>query len=321
MESQQEKFEALLSNAEQIEKRARLRAWISSIIPIVVAGIFLAVTVLQIRLAQDELTTVQEELTDTEQTLDATTIEYEEAQSSLSEVQEELTETRLELKEADQQLVKIEAELQTANSLVAETQKQLEETTLVLTTAQQELETTQGQVVELEVQLNDLNQDITFAEEQLQVYREAETFQPYICKIEPEDAKRWLSYLDDNYTDQHVKVFNLLMELQLQGVKFSINGASIEEGYNSPNFATYILQKNNLLPPQYDDKKLPWEQLGTVRRLGQGDIVYYQSGYTMFYFFNENQRCVIGMTPAGIISLVPDFAEVLGYLKVPYPNQ
>jgi hypothetical protein len=321
MTSQQEKFQALLSDAEHHERQAQKRTALFTLIPIVLAGIFLGYTIWQIRVAQDDLAGVQETLSNTEQTLSETTLEYEETRAELVEVQDELSESHTELEDADEQLGQVEANLQSANSLVAETQNQLDATTLLLKTAQDELLTTQAQVVDLEAQLKKLHQDITFAEEQLQVYREAETFKPYLCNIGPEAVKTWSGYLYANYSSIHADVFNHLIRLQLEGVKFSINGASIEDGFNSPNFAAYILKENGLSSPQYVPSKLPWEQLETIRRPGQGDIVYYKSGYTMFNFFTEDQRCVIGMTPAGILSLEPDFATIVGSLKVPYPNQ
>jgi peptidoglycan hydrolase CwlO-like protein len=321
MTSQQEKFQALLSDAERHERRVQKRTTLFSLIPIVLAGIFLGYTIWQIRNAQADLNSVQEALSNTEKNLNETTFEYEETQAELAEVQGELSESHAELEDADKQLGQIKADLQTANGLVAETQNQLDETTLDLETAQGKLITTQEQVVDLETQLEKLNQDIAFAEEQLQIYQEAETFKPYLCNIGPEAVKIWSSYLYANHSSTHADVFNHLIRLQLQGVKFSINGASIQDGFNSPNFAAYILKENGLSSPQYVPSKLPWEQLETIRRPGQGDIVYYKSGYTMFNFYTENQRCVIGMTPAGIVSLVPDFATIIGSLKVPYPNQ
>ena len=45
-----------------------------------------------------------------------------------------------------------------------------------------------------------------------------------------------------------------------------------------------------------------------------GSVVFYKTGYTMFYFLDTYQKpFVIGMTPLGIASLEPDFAEVTGY--------
>ncbi len=38
----------------------------------------------------------------------------------------------------------------------------------------------------------------------------------------------------------------------------------------------------------------------------------------MFYF-TAPEEFVVGMTPVGILTLRPDFAPILGYLKVAYP--
>jgi hypothetical protein len=321
MSSQQEKLEALLSDSERHERKARRRALLFSLIPIVLAGMLLGYTIWQIQAAQDDLAGVEEKLSDTQQILDETTIEYERTETTLSQVQGDLSDSQVELMDANGQLEQIQVELQTAHALVTETQNKLDETTLELRTAQEELQITQQRMDGLEVQLEKLNQDITFAEDQLQRYREAETFEPFLCNINPERAKDWPGYLYAYYSDKQADVFNHLMRLQLQGVKFSIHGSSLKDGFNSPNFAVYVLQENGLLPPDYDPTMLPWEQLQPVRSPDQGDLIYYKSGYTMFYFFTGEQKCVIGMTPAGIISLTPEFAETIGYLQVPYPNR
>jgi len=187
--SQQEQLEALLSEAERHEHRVRIRTILYSLIPIVLAGILLGFTIWQIKSAQDELALVQLELTNTQKELDDTIGEYQQTQQELLQVESELTETQGELGEVNTQLVQKQTELQEANDLIAETQLLLDETTTELEAVQEELRRTQQQVEDLEAQLETLNQDIAIAEEQLRQYREAGTFEPYLCSFTPQSVK------------------------------------------------------------------------------------------------------------------------------------
>jgi hypothetical protein len=50
-----------------------------------------------------------------------------------------------------------------------------------------------------------------------------------------------------------------------------------------------------------------------------GDVVFYQAGYTMFYYeYRGGSPFVIGMTPLGVLALKPDFAPVISYGAVDY---
>jgi hypothetical protein len=74
-------------------------------------------------------------------------------------------------------------------------------------------------------------------------------------------------------------------------------------GYNSPGFATLILQQVNRLPGR-GLNELPREN-GPPHL---GDIVVYESGYSMFFFRDHARReFVIGMTPRGVLALNYDF--------------
>ena len=291
MSSQFDQLETILDEAKKHERRARQRTLLYSLIPIILAGILLGYTIWQIKTAQ----------------------------YSLNEVEGELLDTQTELVEINTEFEEKQAELQVANTLIAETQNQLDEKTALLETVQEELKSTQLQVEDLKLQLETLNEDIDSAEEQLRQYREAGTFEPHLCYLEPRQVKETPYDLFWLYSAKHARVYETLTYDSYRGIYFSINGASVEEGFNSPNYAIHILQQNDLLPTNYDANKRLWEQLTQISSPAMGDLVYYRSGYTMFYYKYEDQECVIGMTPAGVLSLTPDFSEVAGYLKVPYP--
>ncbi len=51
-----------------------------------------------------------------------------------------------------------------------------------------------------------------------------------------------------------------------------------------------------------------------------GDIIFYETGYTMLYFMDaRNSPFCIGMTPVGIMTLNIEFGpRIIGYGRVEY---
>jgi FtsZ-binding cell division protein ZapB len=113
-----------------------------------------------------------------------------------------------------------------------------------------------------------------------------------------------------------------ILEMQKMNIGWKLDGRSPQEGFDSPSFAAFMLEKHGLL-----DR--PAFEVSSSSRLREiipptaspevGDIVFYSLGYTMFYFLDERGRpYVIGMTPLGIIALKKDFAPIIGYGKINY---
>jgi hypothetical protein len=77
-------------------------------------------------------------------------------------------------------------------------------------------------------------------------------------------------------------------------------------GYNSPGFATLVMQQLHKLPIGGNLDSLPRDN-GTPN---VGDIVVYDSGYHMFYFRDHDRReFVLGMTPFGVTALNYEFGS------------
>jgi hypothetical protein len=94
--------------------------------------------------------------------------------------------------------------------------------------------------------------------------------------------------------------------------KWNLYGNSPEEGFNSPNFANYILKRSGISAPSLEGG----ETTDTPR---PGDLAFYPGGTVMFYFRDANdQPFVIGMTPLGVLSLNPDFAKADRYAHLPH---
>lgn len=176
-----------------------------------------------------------------------------------------------------------------------------------LSQAQIDLSTAQTALAEAEIQ-------IALKEEAGRVLAEGQ------CKIDEMVLKEYSS----DYTPQ-AQMLIFLLERQQMNIPWNPGGFSEADGFDSPNFALYALERQGLMPASVEPGTPPWQLLPTISVPADGDIVYYQSGYTMFYYelpasygSQAARTCVIGMTPIGIISLPVDFAPPLGYLQVPY---
>lgn len=116
---------------------------------------------------------------------------------------------------------------------------------------------------------------------------------------------------------------HLLSVVMDHNPRWRYGGASLDEGFDSPGFALYILK---MVTSRYDH--LPADVsmsalMESTSRTGHprsGDIVFYEAGYTMFYYdIPDIGPFVIGMTPIGVHALRPDFGpRILSYGRVEY---
>lgn len=312
-----EPLNSLLERAEERERQSRRRTLYYSIVPVVLVGILLAFTAWQIDRARKDLKTVRAEYQSTQQELAKVSSDFNAVQNQYSQVQVQLSETTTQLSQANAQLIDKQSAIQIANVEAGQIQQELYRALSDLNAARATITDTQKTIASLQTQLNSLNLDIADAEVQLSMMRSAEPFRRSIYTMDAVQEKEFYNQLYAA-SQTHERVYSLIKSMQYQDVKFSIRGASPDAGFNSPNFAIYVLQQYDLLPAKFDINGRPWEQLSAIKAPKMGDLVYYEGGYTMFYYENQGQAFVIGMTPAGILALKPDFAPILGYLEVPY---
>jgi len=146
------------------------------------------------------------------------------------------------------------------------------------------------------------------------------------------DAKQLMSY-----EPCQARVLARTLELRDQNVRWKVGGVNPEQGFDSPNFAAYVLNSEGLLPEQ---QLKPEASAGIAREQARlmtmlpsegnpsdGDVVFYKTGYTMFYFTGvglqegvplAERGFVVGMTPFGVVALTPDFAQRIGVGRVDY---
>lgn len=118
------------------------------------------------------------------------------------------------------------------------------------------------------------------------------------------------------------ELLDRIFTLRREGVGWHLGGQTPERGFDSPGFAAYVLKQAGRLPREPGESLLAAsrqlaQRLEPTDDPGMGDLAIYPAGYHLFVFENKDRRrYVIGMTPAGIVALRPDFAKVLGYRKV-----
>ena len=283
MDFSEEQLESLSRKIEERERLARRRAWLVTIIPIFLAGLLLAYTIWQISIKQNELNQIERDTS-------ALRTHVPQAQNTLAAALTSQVEVEATKAQVQAELFQAQVDLSQAQATLS-----------------------QGQAV-LATQIVEIGQ-------KEEIMNAGQSFQGNACPIAEEVIKE---YASSNTPQAQMLLF--LIEMQYRGIPWNPNGFSETDGFDSPNFAIFALQ-NNLVESSDSYKKgnLPWDFLPAMPWPQNGDIVYYKSGYTMFYFelpisySNPKTRpCVIGMTPLGILSQKMEFAEWIGFLKVPY---
>lgn len=220
-------------------------------------------------------------------------------QVELDQIENESLILRTQILQDQDALEKARADISQANESLATTTAQLS-----FTTSQLAITAAQLRNVQLELE-------------------EYQVFGRYACQLNEESVKEY----ESNYTPQ-AQVLGYLLESgsSYYSIPWNPQGFSEVEGFDSPNYALFVLQKFGLVSQEYQPGTLPWQILPSTTEPENGDIIYYESGFAMFYYnlpakygSSETSECVIGMTPLKVLSETIDFAKPLGILKVPYP--
>ncbi len=114
------------------------------------------------------------------------------------------------------------------------------------------------------------------------------------------------------------KILTQIAEYRGLGIGWGL-GNSVEQGFRSDGFAGFVLQQLGILPAEEGpDRALAQLERGDEEPR-PGDVVLYAGGYAMFFVRDaEGEPFVVGMTPAGIAALDPDFGiDREGVLAVP----
>ena len=123
------------------------------------------------------------------------------------------------------------------------------------------------------------------------------------------------------HSPREAEILGRILDMKSEEVSWKPGGATPKEGFDSPNFAGYMLREMNLTMGYLnlsDDESSPnrvlYENLRYVTKPGLGDLVFYPAGFVFFHFQDRRGRpFVIGMTPYGVLALEPGFAEPIGF--------
>ena len=151
---------------------------------------------------------------------------------------------------------------------------------------------------------------------ELQVQLENSTnFVKYIHEIDWMDAKKLASQFP-----KQARLLELILDMKREKIKWKLGSINPNVGFDSPSFATYFI--NHYAKTNIDINKR-YNLINNITPKNSpeiGDLIFYDGGYTMFYFKDsQNRPFCIGMTPAGIISVDIHFGpKLIGYGDIKY---
>lgn len=183
-----------------------------------------------------------------------------------------------------------------------------------------EITTLNDTIVSKESTIKKLEDDIILLYKELHA---ADNLKNYKIDISAADIKSFM-YIHEVGINL---AFKKIIDLQNEEIRFSLHGVSLDQGFNSPAFMSYILVSIGVLESiesKSSNLAMKFNQVNDNYQLG--DIIIYKSGYCMMYFAstypnnNEYDSFVIGMTPFGVLALKPDFAEKVKILRPNYDN-
>jgi hypothetical protein len=172
--------------------------------------------------------------------------------------------------------------------------------------AQGDAENSKSQVTELQTQLADAQKALS----------EAVSLSRAVRTLDYANAKEFASRFPGNES----LVMDLL-DLRQRRIKWKHGGQTVQEGFDSPTFALYMLKQKRATGVAGDSlsdaSHSLYDKLPPTTQPHNGDLVFYPAGYAMFYFTDPREGpFVLGMTPFGIAALKSDFAKPVGYRQV-----
>jgi hypothetical protein len=213
---------------------------------------------------------------------------------------------------ATRQVDSLKTEATTYTTRIDTSKKDAESSKAQAQSLQTELENYKNQVTELQTQLTETQKALS----------DAASLSRAVRPIDSANAKE----LAARFPGSESLLLGLL-DLRQRRIKFKAGGQSLQEGLDSAGFAMYMLRQkraagSELRPGETlaDASRELYNRLPTTSQPRTGDLVFYPSGYAMFYFEDRQEGSfALGMTPLGISALKSDFAKPVGYRQVQLP--
>jgi len=174
-------------------------------------------------------------------------------------------------------------------------------------------------VEKLNQQIDALNKELKLKSDSLKFVQET-----YEFAITYEDKRFKLGYSIDKYLFSLHPIQTAMLEeirelIDYGNVKWKLGGHSVEDGFDSPSFASYLVNKYSKITIPNDKIYVLYDYLQIKEEPKTGDLIIYEHGYTMIYFENYGTPFCVGMTPIGLSSLEIEFGpRILGYFNIDY---
>jgi hypothetical protein len=178
--------------------------------------------------------------------------------------------------------------------------------------AREELATIDRRLEVARMEADSLKEALMQVEEKL---RESSNFVTHVYQLDWTASKM----LASRYPRQTDLLMHIL-ELRDAGIGWKLGRASLDEGFDSPSFAAFLLREHRLSDIPLDERYRLRELIPRIDEPRVGDLVFYEAGYAMFFFRDEDRHpFVLGMTPVGIAALEVEFGpHIVGYGRIDY---
>ncbi len=119
---------------------------------------------------------------------------------------------------------------------------------------------------------------------------------------------------------KQARLLSEIKDMKRGNIKWKIGSINPQKGFDSPSFATYMINKYSKTHVDEKNRYKLKDFIKPIDKPETGDLIFYEWGYSMFYFTDEShQPYCIGMTPAGIVALNINFGpKILGYGNIDY---
>ncbi|WP_319419821.1 glycosyltransferase [Pleurocapsa sp. FMAR1] len=261
----------------------------------------------QLTETQQQLQATQTELTETHQKLHSAQVEQAQAQHQLNLTTEQLTETQQQLQSTQLELTETQQQLQSAQVEQVQAQHQLNLTTEQLTETQQQLQSAQVEQVQAQHQLNLTTEQLTETQQQLQSTQlELTETQQQLqsAQVEQVQAQHQLNLTTEQLTETQQQLQSTQPELeQAKIIEVQVVRQQVEEQLNQ---AQKQLQISQMQAEQFKSLVVAMEssKFWKLRRLwfdwkqktnlGATDIVYQN------YLFSLNKAAQIPTAVANV---------------------
>ncbi|WP_297090189.1 hypothetical protein [uncultured Draconibacterium sp.] len=190
---------------------------------------------------------------------------------------------------------------------------------MVINNAGEEVKELKHEKSELEANIKQLNTSIGLKSDSI-----AEMKKVMELALNYSDKRYEFNYsVDKELYSRYPRQTEMLSEIRAMiragEVKWKLGGSSPEDGFDSPSFASFMINRHSAITVEAANRYQLRDALPKTETPRVGDIVFYEHGYAMFYFEYRNKPFVIGMTPLGLASLTYDFGpKRLGFGRVSY---